>query len=209
MGKLFRYVALGDSTGVGVGAAAGGGYPERIYQHMKALGWPAGILNLSQSGAISSDVVHAQLAKAVSVSPDLITVGIGGNDLWRMVPPSVFRQNLATIADALAQTSAQVVISNLIDLGHAPVAQGALAMLNIPRATISARVKELNDTIAALAQRPRTAVIDLHSLGERELSDHPEFFADDGFHPSGAGYERWAQLLWPAVEAAWAKWSRG
>src|SRR4051794_4131771 len=126
MGKLFRYVALGDSTGVGVGAEAGGGYPERLYQRMKALGWPAGILNLSQSGAVSTDVVREQLSKAVEVAPHLITVGVGGNDLWRMVPEATFRQNLAAIADALERTTAQVVISNLIDLSHAPIAKGAM-----------------------------------------------------------------------------------
>ena len=128
MGKLFRYVALGDSTGVGVGAQVGGGYPERLYQRMKSLGWPAGILNLAQSGAISSDVVAGQLAKAVEVAPHLITLGIGGNDLWRMVPESVFRRNLDTIAEALGRTNATVVVINLIDLSHAPIARGAMAM---------------------------------------------------------------------------------
>ena len=206
MGKLFRYVALGDSTGVGVGASVGGGYPERLYQRMKALSWPAGILNLAQSGAVSADVVGQQLTKAVAVSPHLVTLGIGGNDLWRLVPEATFQQNLNAIADALGQTSAQVVVSNLIDLGHAPVAKGAMAMFNIPRTIIAARVAALNALLSALAGRPRFTVVDLHSLGERELSEHPEFFAADGFHPSGGGYERWAQLLWPSVDAAYSKW---
>ncbi len=206
MGKLFRYVALGDSTGVGVGAAVGGGYPERLYQRMKSLGWPAGILNLAQSGAVSADLVQQQLGRAASLAPHLVTVGIGGNDLWRLVPEATFERNLKAIADALEQTSAQIVVSNLIDLGHAPVAKDAIAAFNIPRGLVSSRVASLNALLNALAGRPRVTVIDLHSLGERELSDHPEFFASDGFHPSGAGYERWSQLLWPAVDAAYTAW---
>jgi acyl-CoA thioesterase-1 len=204
MGKLYRYVALGDSTAVGVGAA-GVGYPELIYRRMKALGWPAGILNLGQSGSVSADVVRGQLEKAISVDPDLITVGIGGNDLWRLVSPDRFRANLLAIADGLARTRAHVVVSNLIDLGHAPIAKGALSMMSIPPAMISARVREFNKHLQQLASRPRTTVVDLHSLGELELSNHPEFFSADGFHPSEAGYQRWADLIFPAVEDAHAQ----
>jgi len=201
MGKLFRYVALGDSTAVGVGAS-GLGYPELLYRRMKSLGWPAGILNLGQSGSVSGDVLRWQIEKAVSVAPHLITLGVGGNDLWRLVAPDRFRANLVAIADALARTTAQVVISNLIDLGHAPIAKGAMSMMSIPPAVISARVREFNRHLQELTARPRTTVVDLHSLGEDELSDHPEFFSEDGFHPSEAGYQRWADLLFPAVEAA-------
>ena len=203
--KLFRYVALGDSTAAGVGAS-GVGYPELLYRRMKALGWPAGILNLAQSGAVSADVLRGQVEKAVSVSPDLITLGIGGNDLWRLVSPDRFRANLFAIADALGRTTARVLVSNLIDLGHAPIAKGALSMMSIDPAAISARVQEFNRNLQELAGRPRTTVVDLHSLGERELSNHPEFFSPDGFHPSEAGYQRWADLLFPAVEDAHANW---
>lgn len=206
MGKLFRYVALGDSTAAGVGAG-GVGYPELLYRRMKALGWPAGILNLAQSGSVSSDVAKYQLGRAVSVAPDVVTIGIGGNDLWRLVSPASFEAQLTAIADALARTTAQVVVSNLIDLGHAPIAKGAMSMMGIPPAIISSRVAALNGHLAALAQRPRFTVVDLHSLGEAELATHPEFFCDDGFHPSIAGYQRWADLLFPAIEAAYSTYT--
>lgn len=201
MGKLFRYVALGDSTATGVGAA-GIGYPELLYRKMKALGWNAGILNLGQSGSVSGDVADYQLGKAVSVAPDLVTLGVGGNDLWRLVSPDRFKAHLTRIADALAQTPAQILVSNLIDLGHAPIAKGAMGVMGIPPGAISARVAAMNAVIAELAKRPRFTVVDLHSLGESELAAHPEFFSDDGFHPSLAGYQRWADLLFPSVEAA-------
>lgn len=201
MARLFRYVALGDSTATGVGAA-GVGYPELLYRKMKGLGWNAGILNLGQSGSVSSDVAEYQIGKAASVFPDVVTLGIGGNDLWRLVSPDRFRANLARIADALAQTPAQILVSNLIDFGHVPIAKGAMGVMGIPPGAISARVAALNGAIAELAQRPRFTVVDLHSLGEAELAAHPEFFSDDGFHPSLAGYQRWADLLFPSLAAA-------
>ncbi len=205
VGRLFRYVALGDSTAVGVGADFGGGYPERLFQRMRAEGWPAGLLNLAQSGAVSGELLAAQVPKAVSVAPHLVTLGIGSNDLWRMVPEDAFAQTVASIADALSRTSAQVVVCNLVDLGHAPVAKQALEWLRAPVAVISQRVQLFNRHLQALAARPNVTVVDLHSLGEAELADRPEFFSADGFHPSGAGYQRWAELLWPSVEAAYQR----
>jgi len=202
VGRIFRYVALGDSTAVGTGADFGGGYPERLFQRMRAQSWPVGILNLAQNGSVSRDVLQHQVPKAVSVSPHLITLGIGSNDLWRMVSEDEFGAQLTAIADALAATEAQVVVSNLIDLGHAPVAKLAIDWLKVPVAAISARVTGFNRHLAGLASRPRFTVVDLHSLSERELRDRPDFFGADGFHPSGAGYQRWAELLWPSVEAA-------
>ena len=201
--RLFRYVALGDSTAVGVGADFGGGYPERLFQRMRAQGWHVGLLNLGQSGAVSRDVLNTQVPKAISVSPHLITLGIGSNDLWRLVAEDTYGQTLTAIADGLASTGARLVVCNLVDLGHAPVAKRAIDWLNLSPALISERVAGFNRHLAALATRPNVTVVDLHSLGERELRDRADFFSADGFHPSGAGYQRWAELTWPAVEAAY------
>jgi lysophospholipase L1-like esterase len=202
LGRIFRYVALGDSTAVGTGAEHGGGYPERLFQRMRAQGWPVGILNLAQNGSVARDVLQWQVPKAVSVSPHLITLGVGSNDLWRMVSEADFASSIDAIADALSATQAQVLVCNLVDLGHAPVAKMAIDWLKVPVAAISERVTGFNRHLATLASRPRFTVTDLHSLGERELRERRDFFSDDGFHPSGAGYQRWSELLWPGVEAA-------
>src|SRR5262249_36802769 len=117
---LFRYVALGDSTGLGVGNRVDGGYPQRLFRLLKSAGLNAGILNLAQIGATSQDVVQGQVQKAVSMRPSLVTLGIGANDVWRMVPLSTFEMNLKLIADHLESSGAEVVVSNLVDLTHAP-----------------------------------------------------------------------------------------
>jgi acyl-CoA thioesterase-1 len=207
MSSLFRYVALGDSSGVGVGSDADGGYPERLFRKLRASGVHAGILNLCQSGATSSDLVARQLERGVSKRPALVTLGIGTNDLWRLVAPEWFAENIRRTADALEATGAHVVVCNLIDLAHTPAATSAETWLGITRAKVTERVREFNAHLASLAKRPRFAVIDLFSFSQRELPAHPEYFCPDGFHPSGAGYDRWAELCWPAVERAASRWS--
>jgi acyl-CoA thioesterase I len=202
MASLFRYVALGDSSGVGIGANADGGYPERLYRKLKAHGVPAGILNLAQSGAQSADVLRSQAPRAAEKQPHLITLGIGGNDLWRLVSEEDFKANLEAIADLLEPSGARVVVSNLVDLGHAPVAKSAQAWLGITVRQISDRVKRFNEHINALGRRARFEVVDLFSASHHELLSPNRYFCADGFHPSAEGYDRWAEICWPAIQRA-------
>jgi lysophospholipase L1-like esterase len=197
--RLFRYVALGDSTSVGVGAGSDGGYPERLARKIKASGVPIGILNLAVSGATAADVAAGQLQRATRGAPDLVTLGIGTNDAWRLVPEDRFVRDLRQIADGLEQTGARVVVCNLADLGLSPAAAAAQAWVGVTPAQLSARIRLLNRHLDALAARPRFEVADLFTESQRELPRHPEYFAADGFHPSAKGYDHWADLLWPAV----------
>jgi len=204
--ELFRYVALGDSTGLGIGDQSDGGYPERLFRRLKSAGLNAGILNLAQSGATSREVVQGQVQKAVSMRPSLVTLGVGTNDLWRMVPLGTFEMNLKLIANQLEASGAEIVVSGLVDLTQAPIAGLVETFLRIPRALFSRRVNELNERLNALARRPRFTVVDMFSFSARELASHPEYFSQDGFHPSSAGYDRWAELMWPAVQGAAERW---
>ncbi|MBL9037862.1 MAG: SGNH/GDSL hydrolase family protein [Archangium sp.] len=206
MTSLLRYVALGDSTGVGVGASNDGGYPERVYRKLKNAGHPAGILNLAQSGATTADVLQTQAAKAASAKPALITLGIGTNDLWRMVPAAVFETNLQRIADLLGSSGARVVVSTLFDLRRAPIASVIETRLGVPLALIGQRVDVFNRALRGLQARARFEVIDLFDASNQGPHRLGELFSSDGFHPSALGYDRWAELLWPSVERAAEQW---
>lgn len=203
---LFRYVALGDSTGVGVGAGQDGGYPERLYRRLKAAQVPVGILNLAQSGAKTSDLLARQVAKAVAAKPALITLGIGSNDLWRMVPTETFAENLSKIAAQLEQSGARVVVSTLVDLTLAPIAAMVQGMLGVPLSLVGSRIRDFNQHLLALAARPGFEVVDLYALTHQEKHRVSEMFSADGFHPSSLGYDTWAQTLWPRVEAVAKAW---
>src|SRR5690242_17677506 len=55
-----NYVALGDSSAVGVGAREGG-YPARLARRLRAEGADVDLMNLGVSGATSADVLRGQL----------------------------------------------------------------------------------------------------------------------------------------------------
>lgn len=189
------YVALGDSTGAGVGALSGGGYPERLLHRLHGLHPGLRLLNLSRSGATTSDVLAGQVPHALRTRPRLITLGIGINDVGMQLPADAFALTLEGIVTSLRKLKAPIAITNLPDLAISPAVQHLASQTFYER-----RLQQFNEHIEATAARHTLALIDLWTLSRTALADRPELFCGDGFHPSAEGYESWAELMWPSVE---------
>lgn len=191
------YVAVGDSTGVGVGARSGEGYPARLLKRIKHERTQARLINLCVSGATSEDLLRGQLKQAIASRPNLVTIGIGINDIGHNIPVESFSRNFEEIVRRLkTETGAAIVVSNLPDISLAPVAPA------YAREQIRMQVTLFNERIQEIATRYQVALVDAYTETHTVIPDHPEFFSDDGFHPSDAGYEYWAKTMWPAVKSA-------
>jgi lysophospholipase L1-like esterase len=76
------FVALGDSTTLGIGdPVPGGGW--RGWAAILAAGLGAGFHNLAAAGALSADVAGGQLPAALELRPDVAAVLVGVNDTLR------------------------------------------------------------------------------------------------------------------------------
>jgi lysophospholipase L1-like esterase len=64
------------------------------------------------------------------------------------------------------------------------------------------QVNLFNERIAEIVARHNVAPVDAYTETHAVMPTHPEFFSEDGFHPSDAGYEYWAKTMWPTVKAA-------
>ncbi len=191
------YVALGDSTGVGVGARKGGGYVARLFGRLERARPGSRLVNLCVSGAATGDVLRSQVARVGDAGPSLVTVGIGINDLTRQLAPEQFARNLDEIVTRLrAQTAAPVVVSNLPDISHAPALPAFL------RDEARRRLVVYNERVAEAAARHGLFLADSFAKSAAVIPKHPEFFSPDGFHPSDEGYEFWAFEMWPVVKRA-------
>ena len=189
------YVAVGDSTGVGVGAEEGG-YPARLLKRIRQEHEDARLVNLCVSGATTDDLLREQLAEAISSRPTLITVAIGINDLGNNFTVEKFARNFEEIIKRLkAGTKAAIVVSNLPDISFAPVVPADM------RAGTRSQINRFNERIREIAARHSLALVDAYAETHAIIPEHPEFFSEDGFHPSDAGYEYWAKMMWPAVKA--------
>jgi acyl-CoA thioesterase I len=188
----YTVLALGDSTGAGVGAEVGGGYPQRLLRRLLAVHPGARLVNLCQSGARTGDLLDTQLPRAKRTAADLVILGIGINDVGLQLPEEAFSFNLEQIAVGLGAVGAPVVICNIPDLALAPVAA------RIDRAMYEKHIELYNSHIEATAARHGFIHVDLFAASQR-LHGTPGLFCPDGFHPSAAGYDAWADAMWPAV----------
>ena len=192
------YAALGDSTGVGVGARDGrGGYVARLFGRIIEERPDSKLINLCVSGATTEDALREQLRPAINARPSLVTLGIGINDLGHGLTPERFARNYEEIVKRLgAETSARVVVTNVPDISFAPVIPAS------ERDRTRRRIELFNEKLEEIARRYKLSVVDVYSETHRVIPTHPEFFSDDGFHPSAEGYSYWAETMWPAVKEA-------
>jgi lysophospholipase L1-like esterase len=187
------YVALGDSTGFGVGAREGG-YVKRLFDRINERRPTSTLLNLCVSGATTDDLVRGQLDRAVELNPDLVTVGIGINDIGHGLTLEQFSKNYETILSTLKEkTHAQIVVTNLPDVSSAPRIPDSM------RSTYQRQIDQFCKRLVEIAERHGVTIFDIYTITKDELPSHPEYFSNDGFHPSDEGYELWATQMWPTV----------
>ena len=123
---------------------------------------------------------------------DAVLVALGVNDLLRLRSRRAWRRDVAALLAALAghlRPGGLVVVAGLPDLGRFPSLPQPL------RAVLALHARALDSGSAQVAARTPHAV---HAPAPPLEGD--DFFATDGFHPSGAGYARWARALaagWP------------
>ena len=190
------YAALGDSTGAGVGAREGG-YPSRLLKRLDALRPGSKLTNVCVSGATTDDVLRGQVEPAIASRPTLITLGIGINDVGRGMNVGTFARNYEKIVNRLKEANAPIVITNIPDVSLAPVVASAAERDEYRR-----RIELFNERISDIASRHNLLMVDAYAATREIIPRHPEFFSDDGFHPSDKGYEYWAEVMWPTVKKA-------
>lgn len=191
--RQISYVAIGASDTVGVGAAnpRTGSWPARLAARLPA---DATYLNLGVSGSLANQARTAQVPRAIAARPTLVTVWLAVNDLTTGLQPAQYEIDLTSVIDPLLnETQARIFIGNVPDL------RGVPAFSSIDPAALNAFIGSYNDAINAVAARnpDRVTVVDLFT-GSAELVSSSTV-ADDGFHPSDAGYvliaERFARAL--------------
>jgi acyl-CoA thioesterase I len=195
---MFVYVALGDSTVEGVGAtSAAANYVSRIGERLRALYPNVRVVNLGKGGATSANVVHDQLAKAVKLKPQLVTLSIGPNDITGGRDVAQYERHLDTVFRTLAQQTQAVVVANLLpDLAITPRFRAAPE-----RAAVAEQTDRYNRALARKAEQYGVDIVDLFVASREEVPVHPELVGRDGYHPSDAGYARWAELMWQRIAA--------
>ena len=177
------YVAIGDSAAQGIGASEPNrGYVGILADHIRLnTERTVRVINLSVSGATVELAVRDQLPRFVKLSPDVVTVAIGANDiaLW---DAEVF------------ETGIRRIFAELPD--HAIVAD--LPCFHLPHN--ERKVAEANRILRTVAAEFGLTVVPLHATTERQgIRSIATQFANDFFHPNDRGYRVWAEAFLPEL----------
>jgi acyl-CoA thioesterase I len=178
------WVVLGDSTAQGLGAPApDGGYVGQALAGLRrrtGLSWR--VLNLSVSGALIRDVLGDQLSR-LPVRYDLVTCGVGANDILYTAPGKLFgdlRELVGTVPDGTI----------MLDLPLPSGVWGFVGRASVPYVTRINRVLTESATARGLSVAPVSGAFTPPWTGK---------FAPDCFHPSQDGYRDWSRALLTAL----------
>ena len=108
-------LAFGDSLVAGYGLARDKGFAPQLEAALSKRGVAANVIN----AGISGDTVAAGWARLprtverLQRKPDLAIVGLGGNDMLRMVPPRVTRDGMEAILGEFSRRGIPVLIAGM------------------------------------------------------------------------------------------------
>lgn len=108
-------LAFGDSLFAGYGLKSGESLPAQIEQRLRQQSTNAKIVNASVSGDTTL-AGRNRLAFALDKlprKPDLVLLGLGGNDVLRQIPVAETRANMTAMLDELKRRKISVVLTGM------------------------------------------------------------------------------------------------
>lgn len=199
--RFSRYVALGDSTTEGMcdGDDLSGyrGWADRLAEHVASAYPGLRYANLAVRGRRAAEVRAEQLAPALALRPDLVTVVAGMNDMIRpKFDAAAVASELEAMFAALSATGAKVATITFPDLG-------AIVPLARP---IAPRAVALNELIMAAAKRHDVTVFDAFRY---PITTDARLWSADRLHANPVGHERIAAAMaqtlgLPGSNASWS-----
>lgn len=186
-----RFVAMGDSFTQGIGDEVGG-LPQR-----SAIDWLAHWLakqhpgmqytNLAHHGLRANEIREQQLAKALALNPDWISIIAGANDCLRgPFSPDALRAELNLMFGAFSHRKVQILSATLPNFTH---------HLPLPQAVAQRIYRNLQNANAVLSEVAQQHGVWLFDFWETALNHQPELWSQDGVHPNALGYLETAKRM--------------
>lgn len=191
-----HFVALGDSFTEGVGDPVEGfarlGAVDRLAAALRQHNPDLRFTNLAQRGLGVSEIREQQLGPALSLTPDLVSVVAGANDvLAGRFNMTRWEEEFRVMYGALTQAGATVIAATLPDFPILRTLAGPL------QARVRGNITKGNDLIRRLAAEHRVVLIDAWAISAQSA---PEDWSADSVHLNARGYFKFAQEMLKTLE---------
>ena len=175
-------LAFGDSLYAGYGLKRGESLPDAIQARLRGQGIDATVVNAGVSGDTTAGGRRrlAYTLDRLKQAPDVVLLGLGGNDVLRQVDPAETRANLAALLDEFDRRGIPVILT------------GMLAPPNLGP-DFAGRFNSIWPDLARTHKATLDPFILQGVLGNRAL------MLPDGVHPNARGVARMADRVTPLV----------
>ncbi|MGH2729442.1 MAG: SGNH/GDSL hydrolase family protein, partial [Actinomycetota bacterium] len=165
-----RFVAVGDSLTEGVGDPVRGsltGWADRLSAALRVDNPDLAYWNLARRSLLTSEVRDAQLDRALELSPDLVSVVVGMNDLLaQSFSSDRFREDLASLVTPLVDSGATVM------MGTFPPDLPLLRLMpRLGAAKYRSRLQAASDVVRMLATEHGAVLVDVPEGWRYTLSE--------------------------------------
>jgi acyl-CoA thioesterase I len=181
-------IAFGDSLYAGYRLGPNEGFAPQLQAALSAKGIAVKVVNAGVSG----DTTQAGRARLAFVldsqkrKPDLVILGLGGNDMLRGINPDQTRANMTAMMDEIKKRGIKVVLT------------GILASPNMGPDF----AQSFNGIFPALAKKHGAPFYPFFLDG---IVTEPSLMLDDGIHPNAKGVARAVAGVEPLVAGVLAK----
>jgi lysophospholipase L1-like esterase len=159
------------------------GWANRLAERLAAVQGSVLYANLGIRGRCTRDIKREQLARAVAMRPDLVTVVAGMNDLLRWdFDAARVATDVREMQRALIDGGATVVTFTLPDVSRRMPIRGALSART---AALNAELRRVTATSGAL----------LLDFAAHDVASDPRLWARDRLHANAEGHARIAAAL--------------
>lgn len=175
-------LAFGDSLYAGYGLGKGEGLPEQLQNELRRQGINARVVNAGVSGDTTA-AGRQRLAFALDNlprKPDLVLIGLGGNDALRQIAPAETRSNMEAMLGEVKKRGIPIALTGMM----APPNLGP---------DYAAAFNPIWPDLAKRYDAPLYPFILDGVIGNRAL------MLPDGIHPNAQGVERIADKLAPLI----------
>ena len=174
-------MVFGDSLSAAYNLSVQQGWVHIIAGRIQKAGLPWQVVNASVTGETTTGGVRRIREDLRRHKPDIVVIGLGGNDALRGQPIAGMRNNLEQIVRLVKQARAEPV----------------LVGMRIPPNYGIDYAAQFQDMYASLAKKANAPLVPFLLEG---IAENPELFMPDQIHPTAAAQSRIADNVWPVLE---------
>ena len=189
--KEYSYIALGDSYTFGEKVAPEENFPSQAITILRKDGFDFAAPKIVAKTGWTTDELQAGIKKAkLEKHYDFVSLLVGVNNQYRERKVTDYiPQFESLLGQALKYTrnnNNRVIVISIPDWGITPFADGR------DTEKIALEIDEYNRVNKEIADKYKVHYINI-TLGNRKAAHDTELVTEDGLHPSGKEYKKWAE----------------